>query len=36
VSVKFHNGFWTIFSGAQPVMACVSFDSAIDKLDALS
>lgn len=32
--IKLHNGFWTIFSGAQPVLACVSFDSAVAKLEA--
>jgi len=31
MSVRFHNGYWTIFSNNTPVLACVSFASAIEK-----
>jgi hypothetical protein len=28
MSIRKHLGYWTIFSGKQPVMTCVSFESA--------
>lgn len=29
MSVRFHRGYWTVFSDDQPVLACVSFKSAV-------
>lgn len=28
MSIRRHQGYWTVFSGKQPVLACVSFESA--------
>jgi len=28
MTLRMHKGYWTIFSGAQPIMSCVSFDVA--------
>lgn len=29
MSVRFHNGYWTVFVGEQGVLACVSLASAV-------
>jgi len=29
VSIRFFNGFWTIFCGEQPVLTCTSFERAL-------
>jgi hypothetical protein len=30
MSVRFHKGYWTIFSNDQPIVSCVSFARAIE------
>lgn len=32
MAIKFHNGFWTVFCNGAPVLACVSLQSAQEKL----
>lgn len=32
MTIKFFLGFWTVFSGTQAVLACVSFESALEAI----
>lgn len=32
VQIKFLNGYWTVVVGTQPVLACVSFESALEAI----
>lgn len=32
MQIKFLNGYWTVFAGTQAVLACVSFESAIEAM----
>jgi hypothetical protein len=32
ITLRLYNGYWTIFSGNQPIMACVSLASALEYL----
>lgn len=30
ISIRYVNGYWTIFSGPQPIISCASYERAVE------